>query len=77
MEHQDEKTIRVTGKGTVHVAPDITRLNVKINSLGRTYPELYQRAQLNLQELGNIVETRTIERTTQNPALQHRAQRRT
>lgn len=56
MEHQDEKTIRVTGKGTVHVAPDITRLNVKINSLGRTYPELYQRAQLNLQELGNIVE---------------------
>ena len=56
MEHQDEKIIRVTGKGTVHIAPDITRVTVNIKSLGRTYPELYQRAQLNLQELGNIVE---------------------
>ena len=56
MEHQDEKIIRVTGKGTVHIAPDITRVTINIKSLGRTYPELYQRAQLNLQELGNIVE---------------------
>lgn len=56
MEHQDEKIIRVTGKGTVHIAPDVTRVNILVNSIGRTYPELYQRAQLNLQELGNIVE---------------------
>ena len=63
MEHQDEKLIHVTGKGTVHIAPDITRLTITIKSIGRTYPELYQRAQLNLQQLGEIVEKHGLPKT--------------
>lgn len=56
MERQEEKLISVTGKGTVHIVPDVTRITITISSMGQTYPELYELARQNLQDLGIIVE---------------------
>ena len=56
MEMQNEKIITVTGKGYAYEAPDVTRITIVVESLGKTYPELYERASLNLKELGSIVE---------------------
>lgn len=56
MEMQREKIITVTGKGYAYTAPDVTRITIDVVSIGKTYPELYERAQNNLQELGSIVE---------------------
>ncbi len=55
MLEKEAKTIVVTGKGAAYVAPDVTRLTVSIRAIGRTYPQLYELAQLNLNELSNIV----------------------
>ena len=56
MEMQREKIITVTGKGYAYTAPDVTRITIEVVSLAKTYPELYERAQSNLRELGRIVE---------------------
>lgn len=56
MEHQNEQIITVTGNGIMRITPDVTRLTIKIESLGITYSELYQCASENLTEIGNIVE---------------------
>ena len=55
MNENEPKTIVVTGKGAAFVAPDVTRLTVSIRAIGRTYPQLYELAQLNLKELSKIV----------------------
>ncbi len=35
-----EKIISVTGRGNIHVVPDVTRVEVKINSILRSYKRL-------------------------------------
>lgn len=36
-----ESTIKVVGAGSVHVVPDVTRLEVKASRVFKTYPEAY------------------------------------
>ena len=36
-----EKLITVTGRGNIHIVPDVTRVEVKIDSIFRTYDTVY------------------------------------
>lgn len=37
---ETEKIITVTGRGSIHVVPDVTRVEVKINCILRSYKRL-------------------------------------
>ena len=39
-----ERTITVTGRGAIHVVPDVTRLEVRIDSHFKTYQDAYDQA---------------------------------
>ena len=51
-----EKTITVTGKGTIHVVPDVTRLTVEIQNLFETYDEAYAKAKDNAAWMVKVLE---------------------
>lgn len=48
--------IIVTGKGSIHVVPDVTRLEVTIVSVFNTYEEAYQQAKENSKWISQILE---------------------
>lgn len=51
-----ERTITVTGSGTIHVVPDVTRLEVSISGGFKTYREAYDRAKENFSQMVKILE---------------------
>ena len=51
-----DKKITVTGKGAIHVVPDITRLEVTIATLHETYSDAYEMAKKNLTSMVKILE---------------------
>ena len=69
MLENEPKTIVVTGRGAVHVAPDVTRLTISIRAISRTYPQLYELAKLNLKELSKIVTANGLDKKL--PKTQH------
>lgn len=52
---ETEKLITVTGRGNIHVVPDVTRLEIKINSVFDTYQTAYKMAQANLKDIADVV----------------------
>lgn len=56
-----EKTIKVTGKGTIHVVPDVTRLTVDISTVFATYDEAYANAKENAGWMVKILEYNHID----------------
>lgn len=52
---ETEKLITVTGKGSVHVLPDVTRLHVSLVSIHDTYDEAYAQAKSNTDSLTKIM----------------------
>ncbi|MCQ2323703.1 MAG: SIMPL domain-containing protein [Paludibacteraceae bacterium] len=51
---ETEKLITVTGRGNIHVAPDVTRVEIKICSLFDTYQKAYKCAQANLKDVADV-----------------------
>ena len=51
-----EKLITVTGRGNIHILPDVTRVEVTIDSIFRTYDTAYQMAESNLKDIGEVME---------------------
>lgn len=49
-------TIKVSGQGSIHVVPDVTRLEVRIESVFTTYEKAYQQAKENAKWMANILE---------------------
>ena len=56
-----EKTIKVTGKGTIHVVPDVTRLTVEIHNIFNTYEETYANAKENAGWMVKILDYNQID----------------
>ena len=52
----EEKLITVTGKGGIHVTPDVTRLELTLKSIHETYEEAYIQAKSNTDSLSKIME---------------------
>lgn len=52
----DEKLITVTGRGGIHVVPDVTRLELTLVSLHDTYEEAYTQAKSNIDKLSEIMD---------------------
>ncbi len=50
-----EKLITVTGRGNIHILPDVTRVEVTINSIFRSYDTAYQMAEANLKDIGEVM----------------------
>ena len=48
--------IKVTGKGSIHVVPDVTRLRVMIDRVFKTYDEAYKQAKENARWIAEILE---------------------
>jgi hypothetical protein len=53
---ETESKISVQGKGAIHVVPDVTRLEVKIDSVFKTHEEAYAKARENSQWIVKILE---------------------
>lgn len=51
----DDKTITVTGRGNIHIVPDVTRVELKIKCIFDTYDTAYQMAEANLQDLAEVM----------------------
>ena len=51
-----ESTISVDGRGSIHVVPDITRLEVCVESVFATYEDAYKQAKENAKWMGQILE---------------------
>ena len=51
-----ERTITVTGRGAIHVVPDVTRLEVSISGVFKTYQDAYDRAKENFSQMVKILE---------------------
>lgn len=41
----DMSTIRVTGRGSIHVVPDVTRIEITVSGVFETYDQAYKKAQ--------------------------------
>ena len=50
-----EKLITVTGRGNIHIVPDVTRIEIKIKSIFQSYEIAYQMAEANLKDIGEIM----------------------
>ena len=50
-----EKLITVTGRGNIHIVPDVTRVEVTIDSIFRSYDTAYQMAETNLKDIGEVL----------------------
>lgn len=53
---EDNRKITVTGNGSIHVVPDVTRLEVKVESVLRTYDAAYQQAKENAKWIKQVLE---------------------
>lgn len=51
-----ERTITVTGRGAIHVVPDVTRLQVTISGVFKSYQEAYDTAKENFSQMVKILE---------------------
>ena len=51
-----ERTITVTGRGAIHVVPDVTRLEVYISGRFETYQAAYDQAKENFSQMVKILE---------------------
>ena len=51
-----ERTITVTGRGAIHVVPDVTRLEISIDSHFKTYQDAYDQAKVNFAQMVKILE---------------------
>lgn len=51
-----ENIIHVTGRGAVHVVPDVTRLEVSVDRVYKTYEEAYLKAKENSKWICDILE---------------------
>lgn len=51
----DEKTITVTGRGGIHVSPDVTRIELDLVSIHESYEEAYLQATANTDKLSKIM----------------------
>lgn len=51
-----DNTIHVTGRGAVHVVPDVTRLEISIDRIYDTYEDAYQKAKENSRWICDILE---------------------
>lgn len=49
-------TISVDGRGSIHVVPDVTRLEVSVESVFATYEDAYKQAKENTSWMGQILE---------------------
>lgn len=49
-------TINVTGNGSIHVVPDVTRLEVRVESVFASYDEAYQQAKENAKWIKQVLE---------------------
>lgn len=61
----DERLITVTGYGTIHVVPDITRIELSLVSLHDTYDAAYAQAKADVDRLQNIM--KAVELSTDIP----------
>ena len=52
---EKEKLITVTGKGSIHVAPDVTRVELTLASIHDSYEEAYKQAKSNTDALAKIM----------------------
>lgn len=52
---ETEKIITVTGRGNIHILPDVTRLQVMLCSLFSSYETAYQMAAANLQDIAEVM----------------------
>lgn len=52
----NNRTIAVTGKGSIHVVPDVTRLEVIVESVFKTYEDAYHQAKENSKWMVQILE---------------------
>lgn len=55
MDNMEANVIRVTGRGAIHVVPDVTRLDLKLVSLHDTYDDAYAQAKSNTEKLAKIM----------------------
>lgn len=49
-------TISVTGRGNIHVVPDVTRLEISVESVFKTYEDAYEQAKSNSSWMVQILE---------------------
>lgn len=59
----NEKLITVTGRGTICVAPDITRLVLTLISIHSTYEEAYVQTKTDIDKLASIMEKLQLDKT--------------
>lgn len=52
----EENLIRVTGSGTIHVVPDVTRIELSLVSIHDAYEDAYKQAKNNADKLKEIME---------------------
>ena len=52
----EQGTITVEGTGSIHVVPDVTRLEVSVESVFKSYDEAYAKARENTEWIGKILE---------------------
>ena len=52
---ETEKLITVTGRGNIHIAPDVTRVEVNIESIFKNYETAYQMAEANLRDIEEVM----------------------
>lgn len=53
----EKNTITVTGRGAIHVEPDITRIELSLISLHDTYEEAYSQTKSDVDKLQSIMES--------------------
>lgn len=53
---KDEKLITVTGKGVIHIVPDVTRVEVCLKSVHDTYDEAYTQSKTDNYKVRTIME---------------------
>ena len=59
----DEKLITVTGRGGIHVVPDVTRVELTLDSLHDTYEEAYAQAKGDTDRLTKIMESVKLDKS--------------
>lgn len=59
----DEKLITVTGRGTLRVVPDITRLELTLKSIHNTYEEAYAQTKNDTDKLASVMEKLQLDKT--------------
>lgn len=65
----EEKSITVTGRGYIHVVPDVTRLVLTLASIHESYEEAYQQAKENTDALTAIM--REVKQSPTLPKTSH------